>query len=163
MASNEIKMLFEMTKIQDIMRTPVITVYEDDDFSEAEEKFTHYGINYILVTNRENKLVGVLSQKYIYKTQSPRKILGHEELDYDPNIIVDGDSFYDKESLDRYILRNIMSKNPFVLSPEDSITDAVLAMDKKNLGCIPIVDEKNKVKGIVTDREVVRFLVQYIK
>ena len=163
MASNEIKMLFEMTKVKDIMRADVITVYEDDDFSEAEEKFTRYGINYLLVTSRDNQLVGVLSQKYIYKTQSPRKILGHEELDYDPNIIVDGDSFYDKESLDRYILRNIMGKNPFVLFPEDPITEAVFAMDKKNLGCIPIVDANNKVKGILTDKEIVRFLVQFLK
>lgn len=162
-AMNQIKILFETTQVQEIMKTPVITVYEDDDFSEAEEKFIHYGINYVLVVSRQHKFVGLLSQKYIYKTQSPRKILGHEEIDYDPNIIVDGDSFYDKEGLDRYILRNIMSKDPFVMKPEDSVADAVFAMDKKNLGCIPILDQSGKIKGIVTNKEIVSFIVKYIK
>lgn len=146
------------TKLKDVMSSPVVKIYEDEEFSVAEETFLKKNLYYLPVVDRDNKLVGIVSHKYIYKTQSPRKIVGAEEIEYDPNIIIDGDSFYDKESLDRYILRSIMHKNPFTLKADDSIADAILAMAQKNIGCIPIVKKDKTVCGILTKQDIVQVL-----
>jgi len=163
MGNKSVQDLFKNTKLEEIMRTPVITVREDDEFSDAEKKFiSNHTINHLCVVNRENQLVGIISQKYIYKTQSPRKILGHEELDYSPDIMIDGDSFYHKDSLDSYILRSIMQKNPFTLKVDDSVADAIVNMNKRNLGCIPLIDDNKKIKGVLTNNEIVLFIAKHL-
>ena len=148
-----IRSLLQKVKVKEIMVTRIIKLYEDDELSKAEELIITHGISYLPVVDHNERLVGLLSQKYLYKTQSPRKI-DREEIDYDPGIIIDGHSFYDKETLDSYILRNIMLKDPFTLGPEDPLSKAILEMAKQNLGCICIVKENKKICGIVTYKEV---------
>lgn len=153
---------FTQAKVRDVMDTKVVTVREDDDFSVAQRKFVENHITHLVIVNNQYQLVGLISQKYIYKTQSPRKIIG-DELEPDPGILLDGDSFYLKETLDSYILRNIMKKNPFVLTPDDSLAEVIINMAKKNLGCIPIVDANRKICGVVTSQEIVQYLADKIK
>ena len=157
------RVVFHDVKIKEIMKAPVITVYEDDDLSVVGEKFILHGISYLPVVSHANQLVGIVSQKYLYKTQSPRRIIGHEEIDYNPQVIVDGDAYYNKESLDSYILRNIMKHDPLTLTPEHTLADAVIAMDKRNISCIPVIDAKRKVVGILTFRELLGYLAKIIK
>ncbi|HBR15335.1 MAG TPA: hypothetical protein DD723_07320 [Candidatus Omnitrophica bacterium] len=157
-----LKVLFEKIKIKDIMTTSFITIHEDARFSEAFEKFRDHHISHLLVIKGAKRLVGILSQKYLYKAQSPRKILS-QDLAYGENILIDGDSFYDKETLDRYILSNIMQPRPYTLLPDDSVAAAITDMSKKNLGCIPIVDGRQDLCGVITDREIVHFVAQSLK
>jgi CBS domain-containing protein len=161
-AKETVDKLFDRVKIKDVMAKDVITVYEDDELSIAQQKFVENNIIYLVVINHEGKLVGLLSRKYLYKTLSPRKIV-QEEMDYDPEIILEGDSFYEKESLDSYILYNIMSKHPFSLKPEDSLKIAIKAMADKKIGCIPIVDAKNHPCGVLSHQEIVYFISNLLK
>ena len=156
-----LKKLFENIKIREVMKTPVVTVYEDDELSAAEQMLVQHSLSYLPVVNHAKEVVGLLSQKYLYKAQSPRRILKHEDLDYDPGVLVDGESYYEKEMLDGYILRNIMKKDPFTLGPEATLAEAILNMDSRIISCIPIV-EKNKIRGIVTIREIVTFVAKIL-
>ncbi len=155
--------LFEKIKLKDVMKSPVVTIYEDDELSIAEERFTVHGVSYLPVVSHGNKLVGLLTQKYVYKTQSPRRIISHEEIDFNPNVILDGEAYYSKETLDSYILRNIMKHDPFSLGPDDNLADAISNMNRLVIGCIPIVDEQKKVIGVLTIREIIVFLASKIK
>ncbi len=157
-----LKVLFEKTKIKDVMTTPVVTIHENDEVSEAQMKFVNNHISHLIVVNTENKLVGIISQKYLYKTQSPRKIIS-EEMDYDPDILFDGDnSFYSKDTLDRFILHSIMSKDPFSLSPEDSLAKGILSMAQKKISCIPIVDQNRRPQGVLSHQEIVIFAAKLL-
>ena len=51
-------------------------------------------------------------------------------------------------------VKDIMTKNVAYISPEATVTDAALLMQKHNVGSIPVCDE-NGVIGIVTDRDIV--------
>ena len=157
-SKEDLKMALKSIKIRDVMKTPVITIYEDDELSIAEEKFTVHGIAYLPVVDHSNQLVGLVSQKYLYKTQSPRRIIGHEEVDYNPGVIVDGESYYSKDTLDGYILRNIMRKNPLTLKESDSLLDAIQQMHNRVISCIPVIDNSKKIVGIMTIREVLDYL-----
>jgi len=44
-------------------------------------------------------------------------------------------------------------ENPFTLGPEDTVSDALKLMNEKGISGIPIVDEKGKLLGIVTKRD----------
>ncbi len=150
---------FNMIKVGDIMLSPAVSVKENDDFSAVQKKFLENHLPYVCVTDDGQKLVGTISQKYLYKAQSPRKIIG-DNPDYDPDIIVDGDSFYSKEVLDSYILSQIMNHIPFTMKHDQSLKEAIINMATKHLGCIPIVDESNKLSGVVTEQLIIKYIAE---
>ncbi len=149
--------LIRSTKIRDVMIRDVVTVFENDDFSEVEEKFLKYSLTHIVVINRQGELTGLISQKYLYKTQSPRKIMS-DEIKYNLNVIIDGDSYYSKDMLNGFVLKEMMKKDPFSLHPDDYILTAISNMAERRIGCIPIVDKHKKIKGIITDMDIVKFI-----
>ena len=156
-----IRGILENIKIKTVMNTDVIKIREYEELSRAEELFIKYGIYYLPVVNQYNKLVGLLSQKYLYKTQSPRHI-DKDQLKYGTDIIVDGNAFYDKETLDGYILRNVMLKDPFTLTPDDSVLHAILEMAKRKIGCICVINVEKKVCGMITESDLVRTTAQIL-
>jgi len=52
-------------------------------------------------------------------------------------------------------LKQIMTNDVSAVSPQDPIIDAAKIMQKRNVGCIPVCDNKKEVKGILTDRDIV--------
>ena len=128
---------------------------------QVQKNFMDHGLTHICVVDKDEKLVGLISQKYLYKAQSPRKIYG-EGSDLSPELLIDGDSYYDKDVLDSYILRHVMRKNPETLSPEESLDVALSLMSKKKLGFVPIVDDKLKICGSLNDRGIVDYLAKVV-
>jgi acetoin utilization protein AcuB len=154
--------LFTLAKIDEVMTTDVVVIFHDDEFSLAEEKFIENNIFYLMVINRSHKLIGLISQKYLYKTHSPKKIMNQDMLGNE-EVLVDGDTFYKKEVLDGYLLDQIMKKDPITLRPDNTIAEAILTMKHKNLGCIPIVNSKNEVLGALTHQEIINFSAQLLE
>ena len=162
-----IKNVLSRIKTKEIMDTPVPTVFEDDELSDVQQKFITHKTFYLPVLTHNFTLAGLISQKYLYKTHSPRKFVD-PEVKFDPeivnarDIIVDEDSFYFRETLDSYILRNIMHKTPTTLSPDHTVAEALTLMGRKNIGCIIIVDKNQKVQGLLTHKEIVDLFVRLI-
>ena len=152
--------LLQKIKLKDIMKAPVACVYEDDALSVVEEAFVQNNIYYLPVISHDRKLVGLVSRKYLYKTQSPRQVVDQYDVQvqYDPDLIMDGNSFYSKDTLNSFILRNIMQRDPLVLQETDTLRDAVLRMHALNTGCIVVVDQNREVRGIFSSQEIVHFL-----
>jgi CBS-domain-containing membrane protein len=149
------------TQIKNIMNKQPATVLVDDELSQAHEKFSAEHVTHLVVIDSARQVVGLLSQKYLYKARSPRKIVS-EEMEFRPDLLRDGgDSFYTKDMLDSYYLSKIMQKSPFTLAPEASLAEALLHMANKNLSCIPIVDAQKKILGVLTQREIIKFFADY--
>ncbi len=47
-----------------------------------------------------------------------------------------------------------MSKNPVTVKPEDGLKDAIGKMERGHFRHLPVVDEKDKLLGMVTDRDI---------
>lgn len=157
-----IKNLFSETKLKEVMNEDVVRIYDDDQLSLAQIKFLNNKISHLMVVDRQNTLVGLISQKYIYKAQSPRKIVGNQ-FQVDAGMILDGDSYYFKESLNDYILSDIVKFNPYSLTPDDSLANAVKDMKNMNLGCIPVVDKQKKLVGSITHGEIMKFVAETLE
>ncbi|MGI6224834.1 MAG: CBS domain-containing protein [Peptococcales bacterium] len=52
-------------------------------------------------------------------------------------------------------LKDIMTNDVSSVSPKDPIIEAAKVMQQRNVGCIPVCDNNNEVKGILTDRDIV--------
>ena len=143
------------------MNKQVVTINADDEFSEVQIKFTNDHVTHVVVIDSDKKVVGLVSQKYLYRTQSPRKVI-NEEMEYRPDLLKDDeDTFYTKEMLNSYILSHIMQKKPLCLGQEDTLAEAMLHMANKKLSYIPIVDKENRLQGTLSHFEIISFLSRF--
>ena len=145
-----IRTLLNKVKLREIMVETVVCLKVNDPFSLVEEKFRKYHVRHLPVVDEGYKLVGVITQWDLYRISTPRK----DE---------DGSLVYDKETLDSYILEHVMTKNPFSLTPDHTVADALLAMVDKKFGSIPLVDKQNVLRGIVTQIDILRIGAQILK
>lgn len=150
-----VRQLLKETMIKEIMTVPVIKMYEYETLSRAEELFVRHGIYYLPVVNRLDHLIGVITHKYLYKTLAPRKLVSNNYMGYSKEMVIDGDTYYEKTTLNSFRLKNIMNPNPITLRPDDSVAEAVLAMTRYNAGCIPIIKGNRKICGILTHKDIV--------
>ena len=57
-------------------------------------------------------------------------------------------------------VRDVMSDQPRTITPDTSLKDAARTLARTGLGALPVVDEDRRVIGIVTEREVIRYLLK---
>jgi len=55
---------------------------------------------------------------------------------------------------------DIMTKDPITASPNDEAAEVAKTMAKERIGCVPVVDEGNKVVGIVTKYDYVALVAR---
>ena len=156
-----IQKFFGDIKISDVMSKEVISVRQDAEGSEVQEKFIKYKVNHVVVTDGYGKVVGLVSRKYLYKTQSPRKIM-QEEIDFEPDLIIDGDNFYSRETLDSIIIHNIMQKNPLTIGPDESFAYIIKVMASRFIACVPVIDKEGRAIGVITDVDAIRFFAKVL-
>ena len=143
-----IKEILRSTQLKNVMKSPVISVQEGADFHVVEDKMSIYDIRHLPVVDDQGHLKGLISERHLYKIHSPRKL-------------EDGSWYYDQESLDGFILKNVMVKDPFLLKAENSLHEAMSAMAQFKFGCIPIVDNYRHAVGIITRSDILNFFLNH--
>jgi len=134
--------------IKDMLVKKPYTITVDSQFSKVWDMFVSYKIRHLPVLNDKNILVGIITQRDLYKIISPRKTM-------------EGNFVYDKNMLNKYILKNVMKKSVLTLSPTDTLGSAIEIMVRKKYGCIPIVNDDKTLAGIITQIDVLRIINKY--
>ena len=129
--------------LKDVMATNPYVLNVDDHFSMVEEYFHLYNIRHLPVVDKAGVLKGIISQRDLYRVRSPKRT-------------IEGEDVYNKQELNGFILKNVMTKDPFTLHANDTLDKAIDAMVAQKYGCIPIVNDENKLLGIVTQIDVLR-------
>jgi CBS domain-containing protein len=52
-------------------------------------------------------------------------------------------------------VKDVMSKNPVTISPDDSISDAARIMRKNDFNRIPVVDAGGKLVGLIAREDII--------
>ena len=130
--------------IREVMISPVITVPVIASLNEVEEKFRAKKVEHLPVTGSDDRLVGLITIRDLFRIVSPHNT--EEGYKYDP------------DSLAGYILEKVMTREPRTLGPEDTLHQAVQLMVKYKYGCVPIVDDEEHVAGILTQIDMLKFL-----
>jgi CBS domain-containing protein len=148
-------------EIGQIVDSPPVVVWQNDPFSTVAAAFAEHHVMYVCVVNERDELVGTISHQFLYRTQAPRRSPS-EGARYDASLIVDGDTFYTKAALDSYITRQVMNRDPFCMEACATLRSAVQHMNTLNIGCIPIVNDRRNVLGVLTHRDVVNYLARTV-
>jgi CBS domain-containing membrane protein len=126
-----------------VMAAPPVCIHINDPFSRVEELLRVHRIRHLPVVDENRVLCGLITQTDLYRTVSPFRS-------------IDGELFYNKELLDGYLLESAMTKNVTTLTAEDDLASAIGIMVKKRFGCVPIIDVKHRLLGIITQIDILK-------
>ncbi|HMA59622.1 MAG TPA: CBS domain-containing protein [Halanaerobiales bacterium] len=115
-------------KVKEVMHEPT-KVHESTKLIDVKKKMKKHNITGVLVTNDEDKVKG------IFTTRDLRRL-------------------NDEDELYRVPVKGYMTKKLFFIQPDDTIHKAQERMVKKDIGRLPVKDDKGAVVGIITRRDI---------
>ncbi|MFC1585168.1 CBS domain-containing protein [Fibrobacterota bacterium] len=125
--------------IETIMSADVITVKVDDDLYRVREIFNTRKFHHLVVM-QSGELKGVISDRDLLKALSP-------------SLETEEETLKDRSILAKKV-SEIMTKEVVAVTRDVSIKAAAQLMLSKNVSCLPIANEKKRVIGIVTLKDV---------
>jgi acetoin utilization protein AcuB len=126
-------------KVGEIMTRAVVTVRMDDTLKRIQGIFEESRFHHVLVVE-DGKLVGVISDRDLLKHLSP--FIGQDLME----------RRQDTSTLQRRA-HQIMRRQPVVANEEMSVKEAAELLLREDVSCLPVVSEKQHVRGIVTWRD----------
>ncbi len=132
--------------LEDIMTTRIISVDQNDSVQRIRAIFEKLNFHHLIILS-ENKLIGVISDRDLLHNLSP--FLGTEQ----------------QQPRDIRILKKpvheLIKNKPVTTSKTTLVKDAAAMMLEKNISCLPIVSEDDKIEGIVTLRDIIKACLKF--
>ncbi len=131
--------------IREWMTTDVVAITEDQSMMKASRLMKEHSVHRLPVVDGQGVVKGIISDRDI-KEASPSKAttLDMHELYY---------------LLSELKVRDIMTKNPVCVKPDDSVEQAALEMIERHIGGMPVVDDAGKLVGIICDSDIFKVLI----
>lgn len=147
-----------MTKtVADVMTRDPITVTPQTPLQEAIKLIAENKISGLAVVDEAGKLVGVISETDLIWQET-----GVEPPPYfmflDSIIYLQNPARYNKEihkALGQTV-GEVMSDRPISITPDQPLKKAAHLLHDKNIRRLPVVDEEDKVIGILTRGDIIR-------
>jgi acetoin utilization protein AcuB len=125
------------------MTSKVVTLQPDATVLEAQKLMATHHIRHLPVIDGEDRLVGVVTDRDV------RSVLPYDCYK-NPNCAEGNENYSELK------IKDIMTVEPFTISPSDTIQDALLLIQEKRIGAFPVVDDTGKLKGIISVRDLLR-------
>lgn len=122
-----------------------ITVLPTTSLAKCQKLLKTHGIRRLPVVDEDNHVVGIISDRDV-KSASPSKATSLEvhEMQY---------------LLAEVKAKDIMTPRPVTVRPGNTVSEAALLMLRHHFGGLPVVDDANRVIGIITDQDIFKVLV----
>ncbi|MBW7988508.1 MAG: CBS domain-containing protein [Planctomycetes bacterium] len=133
--------------VQDIMNEPVICLDPQDNLAQAIDVLQAKEIRHIVIADEQGKLLGLVSDRDILQNlpyagrrppAAPKKFREHlfAADSWSTNVLIP--------------LENVMVRDVVHVLPKCSVCEAAEILYKKNISCLPVIDEQKKLRGIIT-------------
>ncbi|MDX1302504.1 CBS domain-containing protein [Photobacterium sp.] len=136
-----------MFTVSDMMTPHPHTLSPSHTLADAKKMMAEQGIRHIPITNDENQLVGLVTQ---------RDVLAAQESSLEHFSKANAISTLDV-SLDQCMNRTLLSVNSHA-----GLKEAATYMQKHKIGCLPVTHQK-KLVGIITDSDFVSIAINLLE
>ena len=133
--------------VGDVMTTEVVTLDAGDHLDLASDIMTLGRIRHMPVVH-DGKLVGILSQRDLFRGAIS------SVLQFRPAA--------EREWLAKIRVEEVMTKHVVAAEPDWPIKRAVGVMIEGRFGCLPVVDEDNRVVGLLSETDCLRLLARHL-
>ncbi|MGO9688092.1 MAG: CBS domain-containing protein [Syntrophobacteraceae bacterium] len=131
------------------MTRNVITIDSNAGIFDAANIFNKYHFHSLPVVDKDNILIGIVTDRDV-RSALPSGLLSREE------------TTREMERLSQPQVKDIMTQDPVAVSPENTLEDVLLLMERVPVGAFPVVDRERKVIGIITVRDLMRAFVNVL-
>lgn len=132
--------------VSEVMTKDVVSVSEDQTLADLLTSMRGMRFRHTPVTD-DGRLVGLLSERDLLRMSSS-SLLPHR----------DGDEILHR----RFHVRDVMTKDVATVSPSTILRHAGALMLEKRIGCLPVVDEKNVLVGIITTSDFLKMAISLL-
>ena len=130
--------------VKNWMSKNVVTINEDDSMQDAMKLMKQHSIRMLPVL-KNGVLVGVVTDRDLKRASaSDATTLDVHELLY---------------LISKIKVKNIMSKSPVAVSPDLTVEETAEILLNNKISGVPVVDEKGKVVGTITQTDLFRVLI----
>lgn len=130
--------------VSEVMTRDVVTADENDNLLNLLGTLKALRFRHLPVVD-DDRLIGLLTERDLLAV-SASDLLPHR-------------SDADRLLGERFHVRDVMVRDVVTASPEMSVRDAGKLLLKQRYGCLPVVDEANKLVGILTSSDFIRMVV----
>ena len=143
--------------VKDIMSKDVVTVYETNTIEEVARIFIDKKISGVPVVDSQRKIVGIISEGdlvFQQKKLNPPVFLSF----FDGVIQVGKSAFFDEiKKISAFLVKDLMTKEDLIIAKETAdVSEVASLLIENKVNRIPIVDDENKVVGIVTRYDIIK-------
>ncbi|SFY47446.1 Arabinose 5-phosphate isomerase GutQ [Streptomyces sp. F-1] len=124
--------------IGEVMTDDVVTVSETTPSTDVARLLDRHGISGLPVIDRDDKVLGVVSASDLVRERAARWPDGAGEAP----------------------VREVMSTPAVTVHPEQRVPDAARLMERRGVERLPVVDEEDRLIGIVTRRDLLRVFLR---
>lgn len=143
-------------KVKDIMEKNIITATPDTTYQELAEILYKNDISGIPIVDKENVLVGFVSERDIFRILYPHYKSYYEQ----PEVYADLEGRELKvREIRKHRAEIFMTKDPVIVKPDDPIMKAGALMLAKNVSRFPVV-ENGRVVGIISRKMIYRAILE---
>ena len=129
--------------VKDVMKTQLVTLNADSKLGFANDIMYLGRIRHLPVV-KDDTVAGILTQRDLYRASLTSILTNWKE---------------NKEFLDSIKVSEVMTKNVITVTPDATIEEAAQIMIDKKVGGLPVVKEKNKLVGLITETDVLQCFV----
>ncbi len=136
-------MITATATVADIMSRNVLFAHTNQSFTQLCRLFFEMDIHHLPVADEKGKLIGILSTNDVLKAYG-RKVPTLQRADeamLNANITI----------------FDLMTQDPISVPPDTTLKEAARLLSTNNIQSLPVV-EGEKVVGIVTSRDLIRYL-----
>lgn len=129
--------------IEKVMSKNVVTVNFDDTLHIVKEIFDNTHFHHLLVIE-SGQLYGVISDRDLLKA-------------IHPNIGTAAETTKNTTTLNKKV-HQVMTRKLVTLTGSATVYDAIDIFNNNGLSCIPVIDDKNRVVGIISWRDILKVI-----
>ncbi|OGF69029.1 hypothetical protein A3H65_01830 [Candidatus Giovannonibacteria bacterium RIFCSPLOWO2_02_FULL_45_14] len=145
--------------IKDVMVKNVISVGPETALIKAAQIIMEHGFDGVPVVDKENKLVGILTEYDLIEKSSSIHLPTFQKVLENLKVFKQDSSEFQKEVKEVTALKvqDVMNDDPLTLTPETSFEEMVKTFrEHHRVNPIPVIDKDRKVIGVVSRFDVLK-------
>lgn len=151
-------------QVKDIMTTNIITVAPDTKITEVARIIHEHNFNGLPVVDKESKIIGLITELDLLSNDSfGMHIPSFAKLIADFSVLkmAKGSDKANLESIVNATAETVMNQEFVSAAPTTSLTELMILFNEKHANPIPVVDENNVLKGIVSRSDIVKLVSRF--
>ncbi len=132
--------------VSERMSTDLITIGPDFTIAEARSKMSTHSIRHLPVVDNEGELVGIVTDRDM-RDAMPSTLM--KKPNYEETVA----------KIMNYLVSDIMTRDPITIYGYFTIQDALLVIQKKKVGALPVIDEEGNLIGLLSTRDLLTSFV----